>query len=298
MYPAHSVCRLPKMDGICTLVRQNLRGDFVPRRRMGNHSGRRPSRSSSEGRSPGISVAPRVIFCCVLWSSAQRAKSSPEFTNGTCGIEDEPLARWAGRYREQKWSFVWPRYQGFALRWVNRHPFGARRRHERGTESGTICHAMICQMGVPVRQGKTYRVAFWARGEDIRGETVSVAFSDTSAWSNCALQGMFLPGPEWSRHELAFRANHDCTATRLNTPRISLREMKGHLAEQDVQCEGPRRGAAADRHELLVEICSGPAIPLEELKANEALTVPAAWRKKLAADCTASSSLFPAGEEE
>ena len=157
---------------------------------------------------------------------------------------------------------------------------------------------MICQMGVPVRQGKTYRVAFWARGEDIRGETVSVALFDTSAWSNCALQGMFLPGPEWSRHELAFRANHDCTATRAQYARISLREMKGHLAERDVQCEGPRRGAAADRHELLVEICSGPAIPLEELKANEALTVPAAWRKKLAADCTASSSLFPAGEEE
>jgi hypothetical protein len=44
---------------------------------MGNHSGRRPSRSSSEGRSPGISVAPRVLFCSALRCSAQRAKSSP-----------------------------------------------------------------------------------------------------------------------------------------------------------------------------------------------------------------------------
>ena len=69
---------LLKIDGICTLVRQNPRGDFVLRRSMGNQSGRRPSRSSSEGRSPGKSVAPRVIFCRVLRCSAQRAKSLPD----------------------------------------------------------------------------------------------------------------------------------------------------------------------------------------------------------------------------
>ena len=80
-----------------------------------------------------------------------------------------------------------------------------RLRCTRFEQANAACHAMICQMGVPVQQGKTYRVAFWARGEDIRGETVSVALSDTSAWSNCGLQGMFVPGPEWSRHELAFR---------------------------------------------------------------------------------------------
>ncbi|MGO8752010.1 MAG: carbohydrate binding domain-containing protein [Thermoguttaceae bacterium] len=89
-----------------------------------------------------------------------------------------------------------------------------RLRCTRFEQANAACHAMICQMGVPVRQGKTYRVAFWARGEDIRGETVSVALSDTSAWSNCGLQGMFVPGPEWSRHEMAFRATHDCTMTR------------------------------------------------------------------------------------
>ena len=143
---AHTPCGLPRIDGICTLARQNLQDDFI--------SGRRPSRSSSEGRSPGKSVAPRVVFCCVLRSSAQRAKSSPDCssrekdhatipcanlvthhlqhpgtscvpsksgcprrdvsdvksscprkTNGTCGIEDELLARWAERYREQKGDF-------------------------------------------------------------------------------------------------------------------------------------------------------------------------------------------------
>jgi hypothetical protein len=49
---------------------------------------------------------------------------------------------------------------------------------------------------------------------------------------------------------------------------------------------------------LLEKICSGPTITCEELKASEVLTVPTAWRKKLAADSTASSSLFPTAEEE
>jgi hypothetical protein len=74
-----------------------------------------------------------------LRCSAQRAKSSPEFTNGTRGIEDELLARWAGRCREQKGISVGPLYQGFALRWVNWRPFGAHTRlHGRGTETGTM----------------------------------------------------------------------------------------------------------------------------------------------------------------
>ena len=59
-------------------------------------------------------------------------------TNGTRGIEDELLARWAGRYREQKGILVGPLYQGFALRWANRRPFGAHiRRHERGKKRDT-----------------------------------------------------------------------------------------------------------------------------------------------------------------
>ena len=64
-----------------------------------------------------------------------------------------------------------------------------------------------------------------------------------------------------------------------------------HVLGRLVELEEPQR-------ELLVKICSGPTITSEELKANEALTVPAAWRKKLATDSTASSSLFPTGEEE
>ena len=64
-----------------------------------------------------------------------------------------------------------------------------------------------------------------------------------------------------------------------------------HVLGRLVELEGLQQ-------ELLAKICSGPTITSEELKANEALTVPAAWRKKLAADSTVSSSLFPTGEEE
>jgi hypothetical protein len=47
------------------------------------------------------------------------------------------LARWAERYREQKGISVGPPYQGFALRWVNRRPFGAHIfRYDWGTETG------------------------------------------------------------------------------------------------------------------------------------------------------------------
>jgi hypothetical protein len=71
-------------------------------------------------------------------------------------------------------------------------------------------HAMICQMGVPVQRGKNYRVTFWARGEDIAGEVVSVALSDTSVWANCGLEGALVPTPEWKQHEFIFRATRDC----------------------------------------------------------------------------------------
>jgi hypothetical protein len=52
------------------------------------------------------------------------------------------------------------------------------------------------------------------------------------------------------------------------------------------------------QQELLVKICSGPTIALEELSANEALTVPAPWRKKLANGSPASPGFFPADQVE
>jgi hypothetical protein len=71
-------------------------------------------------------------------------------------------------------------------------------------------HAMLCQMGVPVKRGKNYRVSFWARGEQIDAEVVSVALSDTTVWANCGLESSFTPTPQWTCYEFLFQATRDC----------------------------------------------------------------------------------------
>jgi hypothetical protein len=71
-------------------------------------------------------------------------------------------------------------------------------------------HAMLCQMGVPVKRGKNYRITFWARGEQIEAETVAVALSDTSVWTNCGLESTFIPTSQWTRYEFVFQAKRDC----------------------------------------------------------------------------------------
>jgi len=74
-------------------------------------------------------------------------------------------------------------------------------------------HAMICQMGVPVKQGSSYRLTLWARAEGLGGDTVQVALSDTSNWQNCGLQESFAPTPEWGKQEFIFRATRTCAAS-------------------------------------------------------------------------------------
>ncbi len=86
----------------------------------------------------------------------------------------------------------------------------ARLQCTRFTAVGPASHVMLCQMGVPVRRGKTYRVTFWARGQEITGDVVSIALSDTSVWANCGLEGAFAPTPEWKPYEFIFRAGRDC----------------------------------------------------------------------------------------
>ena len=78
------------------------------------------------------------------------------------------------------------------------------------TAGNPAAHAMLCQMGVPVQRGKNYQVTFWARGQDIAGDVVSVALSDTSVWANCGLEGAFVPSPDWKQHQFIFRATRDC----------------------------------------------------------------------------------------
>jgi len=72
-------------------------------------------------------------------------------------------------------------------------------------------HAMLCQMGVPVRRGETYRVSLWARGEQIVDEMVSIGLSDSSTWESCGLGGAFAPTPQWQQYTFLFRATQDCT---------------------------------------------------------------------------------------
>lgn len=74
-------------------------------------------------------------------------------------------------------------------------------------------HAMICQMGVPVKQGTSYRLTLWARAEALAGDVVQVALSDTSKWQNCGLQESFAPTSQWTKQEFIFRATRTCAAS-------------------------------------------------------------------------------------
>lgn len=71
-------------------------------------------------------------------------------------------------------------------------------------------HAMICQMDIPVRRGVGYRVSFWAKGEGIADQVVSVGLSDTAVWADCGLQDSFVPTPQWTRFDFVFRGARDC----------------------------------------------------------------------------------------
>ncbi|HPA20844.1 MAG TPA: carbohydrate binding domain-containing protein [Verrucomicrobiae bacterium] len=71
-------------------------------------------------------------------------------------------------------------------------------------------HAMICQVGkVGLVRGTWYRLTFRARGEGIKGGTVSVGISRTRPWGQVALGDTFFVGSEWDRFEFLFRAKED-----------------------------------------------------------------------------------------
>lgn len=77
-------------------------------------------------------------------------------------------------------------------------------------------HAMLCQLDIPVRRGVGYRLSFWAKGQGIAEQVVSVAMSDTSVWAECGLQDSFVPTPHWTQFRFVFRATRDClTGSRL-----------------------------------------------------------------------------------
>jgi len=81
------------------------------------------------------------------------------------------------------------------------------------TGDGPDFHAMICQVGkISVRQGRWYRLTFWAKGEGIRGGAVEVALTDTRRWDNAGLAQAFSPGAQWQQFDSLFRAGEDLPA--------------------------------------------------------------------------------------
>ena len=99
-------------------------------------------------------------------------------------------------------------------------------------------HAMLAQMGVPVQQGRYYRLTLWARGEKITAGGVSIDLRDTRNWRSSGLQGTFVPLPLWQRFEFLFRARATVGETsrfqmaflstgKLWVDDISLTEVKG-----------------------------------------------------------------------
>ncbi len=78
---------------------------------------------------------------------------------------------------------------------------------------GPDFHAMICQSGhVSVRRGQWYRLAFWAKGQGIKGGAVEVALNNTDPWENAGLADAFRTGARWERFEMLFRADRDLPA--------------------------------------------------------------------------------------
>jgi hypothetical protein len=78
---------------------------------------------------------------------------------------------------------------------------------------GPDYHAMVCQVGrVGVRRDQWYRLAFWAKGQGIKGGVVEVALSNTRSWENAGLADAFRTSARWERFEFLFRAKLDVPA--------------------------------------------------------------------------------------
>jgi len=81
------------------------------------------------------------------------------------------------------------------------------------TGGGPSHHVMICQTGqIGVERGTWYRLAFWAKGQQIKEGTVELGLSNTANWENSGLADAFLPLAAWTRFEFLFRATTDVPA--------------------------------------------------------------------------------------
>lgn len=86
----------------------------------------------------------------------------------------------------------------------------ARLRCREFTGDGGDAHAMLCQVGkVSVTRGRSYRLSFWARAEQITAGSVEVALVNMRPWQNAGLADAFLPTSRWQRFEFQFQARQD-----------------------------------------------------------------------------------------
>ncbi|MHC4403916.1 MAG: carbohydrate binding domain-containing protein [Planctomycetota bacterium] len=75
----------------------------------------------------------------------------------------------------------------------------ARLRCTRFTAVSPSSHVMLCQMGVPVERGKSYRVTFRARGEAIAGDGPATSSAGTNpSRSDCGCSTPTSPPPRKS----------------------------------------------------------------------------------------------------
>lgn len=155
----------------------------------------------------------RLRFCLTIWAVVAVASGEANLVRNPSfevdadrdGVPDDWQAAGSSGYVEQTLSLDTGRDDKSCARLVC----------SRFRDGSPAAHAMLCQLGVPVRRGTTYRVVLWARAQALAGDVVSIALSDTSDWASCGLSGAFVPSPDWKRFEFFFRATRNCpTASR------------------------------------------------------------------------------------
>jgi len=65
--------------------------------------------------------------------------------------------------------------------------------------------AMLAQHGVPIREGQWYRVAFWARADDLAARQFLVAVQETTRWQSLLEYQRVTPEATWREYVFVLR---------------------------------------------------------------------------------------------
>jgi hypothetical protein len=72
-------------------------------------------------------------------------------------------------------------------------------------------HANIYQRGITLRQGETYNLYFWAKAQNVEGNTARVTISDTSNWYQPLFEYLSVSG-NWQKYSFVIRPLQDIAA--------------------------------------------------------------------------------------